>query len=525
MGVMATLESERRTAGSKGIALGENDSALQDRGSRVSLRRLTTARAATVIVFLLIFAMASRVAIDSDMWWHLKVGERILETGEFVYADAFSHTRSGATHKNHSGFAQVVLFALWALAGHAGLTFYVAALATGGMACLYRAGRGSIYMQGFALVFGAACAAAFWSPRPQMFTFFFGAVLLLILYELKRSEKDRLWLLPPLFWLWGNTHGGYFVGLLFVSAFVVGEALNCAFGTGDDKLSPRKIRKLTAGGIVSLAVLPLHPLGLGVFAVPIETLAIGGLRDFIQEWQSPDFAQPYTWSLFILLGLLIIAVRFSRRRIDFTEWLLMIGTLGMALFSGRNLSLFALAAVPIMTVHFDALLRRKGWRLPNRVSEPPWRVCVNLLLIVAVALGAFAHFAYVSDSATIDEALAINYPVAAVERMNQLDRRGNLFNAYNWGGYLIFNAPQHPVFIDGRADLYNDFLEEYVSAAAGMTRWREVFARWDIALALIETESGLAERLDSADDWRRVYRDAVASLYHRITMDEQAAES
>ena len=70
-----------------------------------ALRQLTTERAAVVIVHLLLLAMASRVAIDSDMWWHLRLGRQVYETGDFVYADSYSHTRAGKLHKNHSGLA------------------------------------------------------------------------------------------------------------------------------------------------------------------------------------------------------------------------------------------------------------------------------------------------------------------------------------------------------------------------------------------------------------------------------------
>jgi len=190
------------------------------------LLRLTTERSATVILFLLLFAMAARVSADPDMWWHLRLGDYIRETGNPVYADIFSHTHAGQLHRNHSWLAQLVMFGLWRLAGHLGLTLYVCALATGGMFFLYRAGAGSVYMQGFVLVIGGACAAAFWSPRPQMFTFLFSALLVFNLFELKYRQRDKLWRLPPLFAIWGNCHGGWIIGFLFLGAFILGERFN-----------------------------------------------------------------------------------------------------------------------------------------------------------------------------------------------------------------------------------------------------------------------------------------------------------
>lgn len=478
------------------------------------LQSLRTERAAKAIVFLLLFAMSSRVSLDPDMWWHIRLGEQILETGQPVYADELSHSRQGVVHRNHSWLAQIVMFGLWRLAGHLGLSLFVSALAIGGMFCLYRAGKGSIYMQGFVLVFGAACAAAFWSPRPQMFTFFFSALLVYALFDLKRCGRDRLRWLPLLFLLWGNCHGGYIFGFVLIGAFALGEALNSVFAFDDPSIPIHKIRKLVSIALLSVIVVPLNPLGLAVFAVPFETIGISGLREYIQEWASPDLSQPYTWGFIILLFLLAASIWSSRRRLDATETIFAVGALCLALMSGRNLPLFAIAAVPIASARLDEALTGRGWIMPQRKREAPLRALVNLALVTIVAAGALLHLAYVSNDDTVNSALALNYPLGAIRQLNASEVGGNLFNSYNWGGYLIFTARRHPVFIDGRTDLHRDLLVDYI-AALGTPAWRDIFAKWDIGIALIESTSTLAARLETASDWRRDYADEMASLFVR----------
>lgn len=478
------------------------------------LQSLTTERAAKGIVFLLLFSMSSRVSLDPDMWWHIRLGEQILENGQPVYADALSHSRQGVVHRNHSWLAQILLFGSWRMAGHLGLSLFVSALATGGMFCLYRAGKGSIYMQGFVLVFGAACAAAFWSPRPQMFTFLFSALLVYMLFDLKRCGRDHLRWLPLLFFIWGNCHGGFILGFVLIGAFTLGELLNSAFALCDSPIPIHKIRKLVSFTLLSVIVVPLNPLGLAVFAVPFETIGISGLRDYIQEWASPDLSQPYTWGFIILLLLLAAAIWSSRRRLDAAETIIAAGALCMALISGRNLPLFAVAAVPIASARFAIALTRRGWTIPQRKRETPLRVWINLALITLVSAGALLHLAYVSNDDTVDAALALNYPLGAVRQLNSSKVEGNLFNSYNWGGYLIFAARRHPAFIDGRTDLHRDLLVDYV-AALGTPAWRDIFEKWDIGIALIESASYLAAQLDTAGDWRREYADEMASLFVR----------
>ena len=477
------------------------------------LRRLTTERTAIVIVFLLLFAMASRVSVDPDMWWQIRLGEQSIETGKIVYADSFSHTHSGLVHKNHSWLAQVVMAFMWRLGGHLGLTLFVASTAVGGMIFLHRAGRGSIYMQGFVLVLGGACAAAFWSPRPQMLTFLFAATILFLLRRLKRNGRMPLWSLPIVMWLWGNLHGGYIIGYLFIGAFVLGEGLNRLLGTGESAVSSSDLRRLCGLTLFSLALLPINPLGLHVFTVPFETLGISGLRQFIQEWKSPDFAQPATWSFAALIVVVLAVTWASRRKLDLSEWLLMGGTLFMALYSARHISLFAITAVPVVTTHLDTVLARKGWVLARRSEETPIRVALNLALICLVMLGTIARVGFVSSPETVNQSLALNYPVAAVEFLIREPLEGKLFNSYNWGGYLIFNAAKFPVFIDGRTDLYRDFLDEYIAAAFGRPDWPEVFARHEIDIVLIESAGPLAGRLDADRNWQQIYRDEVASIY------------
>jgi hypothetical protein len=79
------------------------------------------------------------------------------------------------------------------LGGALGLSVFVAALATAGMFFVYKMCEGSAYMRAFVLILGAATAAVFWSPRPQMFSFFLSAVVLYILYLYRpRRVLDRL---------------------------------------------------------------------------------------------------------------------------------------------------------------------------------------------------------------------------------------------------------------------------------------------------------------------------------------------
>ena len=80
------------------------------------MRSLTIERSMTIILFALIFALATRVPVDTDTWWHIRSGEYTLTHG-MIYADPFSFTMLGQPWINHSWGSQIVLYGAWQLAG------------------------------------------------------------------------------------------------------------------------------------------------------------------------------------------------------------------------------------------------------------------------------------------------------------------------------------------------------------------------------------------------------------------------
>jgi hypothetical protein len=480
------------------------------------MRRLTIERTATIILFVLLFAMAARIPTDTDTWWHIRSGAYTLQHG-MIYADPFSHTAQGQPWINHSWGSQVIMSLVWAAAGNTGLTLLTAALATGGMAILFRMSAGNAYLRAFALVLGAAAAAVFWSPRPQMFSFFLSAVVLFILYRTKREKSDRLWALPVIIGLWANLHAGWSIAFLLIGGTIAGEILGNLFSRGSEDVMPwRGIRKLTLVALVSVAALLINPYGLQLLAVPFQTVGIGALQNYIQEWLSPDFHRRETWPFIALVIALLGAVGASRKRLDWTDFTLISGTFFMALLAGRNIALFAVVATPALTVYLNSALEARGWVIRSARFASPIQARLNAILIAVVLLGALAKLWLAIAPAAVADAQADIFPVAAVEYLNANPPDGPMFNSYNWGGYLMFAAPEVPVFVDGRTDLYGDvILDQYLKTTTAGDGWRETLDTYGIRLVLVEGGSGLARALASEPDWTQAYADDLAVIYTR----------
>jgi hypothetical protein len=484
--------------------------------TRPQSSQLTIERTMILILFMLLFALATRIPLDTDTWWHLRAGEYMVQNRTIIGGDPFSYTRAGEVRVQADWLSQVVLYGLWSVAGVWGLALFTSVLATGGMWLLYRASAGSSYVRAFVMILGAATASVFWSARPQMFTFFLSALIVYLLALYKRQGIDRLWWVIPIMWLWTQLHGGYFIGLLILFGTVGGEILNHLLRSKSPHVIPlNRLGKLAIVSIVSVFGFVIHPAGTRILMLPFETFTMGSLRAYIQEWNAPDLTQPSVWP-FVLLALLTFALLVAHwRKVDWTEAALLVGSGYLAITSARNIAFFAVVATPILTYHLDTLMNERGWRLET-VKRPTARmVRLNQILLAVVALGMLAKIVLALDPTLVAAAERDIFPVNAVAYLNEAQPQGEMFNSYNWGGYLMVNAPQYKVYIDGRTDLYGELVAEYVDIMTAEEGWQQRLDAYNVNLVVIETESPLAEALRSEPGWEQSYTDDIASVFVR----------
>lgn len=96
-----------------------------------------------------------------------------------------------------------------------------------------------------------------------------------------------------------------------------------------------------------------------------------------------------------------------------------------------------------------------------------------------------------------DESL---YPRGALAALNASS--GVLINEYDWGGYLIWNAPTRPVFIDGRLLPFQpDILNDHLRATLVRPGWLAVLDEYGVRQALLAPERPLAGALRD-EGWR-----------------------
>jgi hypothetical protein len=461
----------------------------------------TKLRFVALIIFLLIFILLTRPVTDADLWWHLRAGQVMLEQKQILLIDVFSYTQAGVEWVNAFWISEILLYAIYIIAGYFGLTFFVALIGVFTFYIINKQILGNLFINGFILILATLTAAPVWSPRPQILSF-----LLIAILNYWLTNKRSHWFLIPLFTFWANIHGGWIWGFLLLIAHIAGEAFQ-QFTSQEKNWAEAK--SLIGWSIFATLAIGLNPNGLAIWILPFQQINVS-LQ--IQEWLSPDFHRidfhPFLWMIFLL----IFSAPFSKK----PDWIQVFKVLGFAyltFFSQRNIALFAIVSVPLLSEWMNSMLQhyQRNARLKSDVQLPlvPQQL-INAILILILILTAIGNV-YLSS---LPEKVNTNYPVNAIQWIKENKPKGNLFNSYNWGGYLIWALPEYPVFIDGRADLYgNEIINQWAIIVNGDEGAFEKLDKWNIDVILIEPYWDVVKILEKNPDWQKNYQDEKSIIF------------
>jgi len=178
----------------------------------------------------------------------------------------------------------------------------------------------------------------------------------------------------------------------------------------------------------------------------------------------------------------------------------------------------AVAAVVLSPVISRTALGLRVSPVLQRLARPRTGAfgTVNVVLIgLLLVIGLGVAYARVNPATALLEKER-GLPVQAVEWMDATGLSGNMFNRYEWGGYIGEHRPTQKVFMDGRADVYGDeLLRQYVRLIGVEGDPQEVLDRYAIDYAVMPPEWELAAWFDASPDWERAYADATAAIWVR----------
>jgi hypothetical protein len=426
-------------------------------------------------VALLLGAAAALVAAtqpisDTDLFWHLATGRETLAHG-IVRTDLFAWTVRGAAISTDQWLGQAILYAAYAALDWWGVAL-VRILAVGALLVFValNASAGRTFRP-LAVVLAVLPALVLtrvlWVDRPELLGLVCFAALLLLLRLGRDGDARALGACVVLLALWANVHGSFALGAVLV-------VVTCAEGAIRDV---RRRSAYAATLVLALVATFLTPAGPGTWTAPGFHF-LSPPRD-IQEWALIDVATPLGIAYVVTLALVVIAALVGPRP-DTRELVILVPVAFLSLTAVRQAPLLAIAAAPLFADRLNALLAA-------RASAPASFGRAASLFIVFAALLLIASIAIAPRQP--DEHA---FPVAALTSLPNGD--GTLAR-YEWGGWLIWRAPQTPVFVDGRLTPYtNGVLEDYKLIITAAPGWQDALARRRVRTLLVSPSDPVAVR-------------------------------
>ena len=474
----------------------------------------------TFVIFILFVRFVGPKALhDGDTLWHIRFGQIMLEKGQILTRDIFSHTAADQPWVAHEWLSEVIMAFIYNLGGLSGLTitfFLITALT---FTILFQTTRrfAGDWITFFVISFATApMAFTHLLARPHIFSWLLGA---LTLHFLVRNDR-WLWFLPLLTAVWSNLHGGVLLGLVLQGTFLAGSLLDDWPGTSRMSWAAwtKNARRPLLILFLSTLAMGLNPFGY----YPLwfnQHVSSEIFASAIGEWKSPDFNTMWYARLWVL-GVFILAAWHSRK----TSWtwrLLVPMLIYQALGHVRHVSIAAMFISPWMAIALRDLANQIPLNAIPRSTEKPqlilskWTGPVVTAVVYCMLLGLCINKPPSWQTFAIERfPLPDNYSQGVVDFLKDGAPGQRLLNDYSWGDYLIFALEQPPLlFIDGRADMYGEeIFKDYLVAENFGQDIDQILEKYAIDWVLFPTKHALIRYLKVLGGWKTVYEDEKATI-------------
>jgi len=452
-----------------------------------------------------------------DFFAHAAVGRWIWNHGQVPTHGLFLWSAPGFPWVAHSWLCQLFFYGLIQLGGAYAVIVFTVACVCLAWFLIWRmwAQRGDVTFV-TPLIFGLAiwCSAPRFVPRQELLT---ALLLICVLAYLLAWNDARIgsetesWRSPPvlesssfgivaIFALWVNLHALVLLGLIFLVATAVCDAIQDRFD--------RRSRLLLVIAFLCVMATLLNPFGIGYWKAA-DVLKSGSQASFVDEWK-PFWVEPRMhWKfavgeLVLALGGLFAWLRNPNRRWSQLLWLLLMSAAFVK--SRRFLWLSAITFVIVMAANarsFDSLDWWTRWRnltrQPQLLGIPrPIRFVAHagaigiLVLLIARTLSTEARG---GQALWPPRAISRHAPVRVAQIIKERRLPGRIFNDYENSSYLQWSLngadAKGRVPARGLHPLYIDLLNAYPDAVMKSEKLPDYFDVLDAnaqGIAMIEAK-------------------------------------
>jgi hypothetical protein len=501
---------------------------------------------AVILFFSALFLNLTMTVFDPDFWWHLASGRWMWQNKSLLHEDPFNFAVFPSESSLRRDFvlkqywlSQLLFYAVYSIAGFKGIVLLRASVFTAMFYTIYRLmrGEGVGRLVSVPLIYLASMAVikefSYVGDKPQMWTSLISVILIYVLEHMKRGEKWTYYMLPALMVLWANMHAGFVLGDIIITIYLASAVV---FRTGS--------KSFYVSTALALLLSGLNPKGymafLRVFSTMLNIESVRYLENIVESQSIFSHASlagilktlPFFSSLLIIsLAAFALNIRNSGK-MKRELVLLYVLVFLMGLKSIRYIIFFATVASFITAVNLRDVTAAVGRLAPKTMTLKKSFSVLAIVIILVLSADLAARGAGMTS--LHKEKPYVNDYGGVVDFMKRTGLKGNIFNDYAVGGYLIWWLyPDIKVFTDGRAISYAGFdLFRHVvdRPQAPLSRYDHtpVYERalesfnMDIAVLpgcdkVSGTTIALSHTLIEDKRWAIVYADAHAIVFMRRT--------
>ena len=452
---------------------------------------------------------------ETDVWWHIRTGEWIMQHHQLPRTDPFSYTGAGKPWVAYSWPFEIAVYEVvkhWDLIGIVAISVFLWMGMTAAIFYLIRMFKAPFWPSvGLALV-GSIVMPRVTSTRPGPLTAIFFCLVLAILVDAqRRASVRRLWLVPVLIWMWANVHVQFVYGLFVLGLFCLIPVFDRLLELAGLKPEPGATHlpaKWMWGTLaLSSALTFANPYGIGVYRVLWEFIQQPKLYKFIVETRAMTFELKVHFV--VLVVCLCAAFALGRSRRVQPLWVILLLWAALSGFHAeRDMWLTTVISVCIL-----AKSAAEANPHPAPVHRHVWLAacaCVLVFLVVRFKTAPTNH--------ELSSVVASELPLGAVAYIHEHHLQGPIFNNFDWGGFLIYALPEMPVAIDGRTNVHGQD-----EIARSLQTWNVWGNNWEddpllerANLVIGPPSAALTYALRLDPHFKVVFSDGTVVLYQRI---------
>jgi hypothetical protein len=482
------------------------------------------------VFFYLSFPSMGILLSDCDTAYHIKAGEYILENLSIPKHDMFSFHSPPPEWVAHEWLSEVIMAIIHNAFGLTGIVIFFSFLVSLVYYLLFKILRSlnyNIFIVTAILILVCTSSQLHWLARPHIFSMLFTLIWYYLLDTYQSVHRNYLGLQIPLMLIWVNMHGGFIIGFILNGIYLSASIVHFIIYKATDRnlyMKRALVFSLITGACLFVSI--INPYGYKILIFPFKLVAERFYADHISEFFSPNFHYSFVLPFEFMILLTFVIFSISKKRLNLIEIVLMLMFAHMALFSVRYIPLFSIIAAPILTKQIDLILETHDGKFTNAFKKKAlsfsetdasakgyfWPAMAIFLVILLAAKGSFTH--------SFDDK---KKPIAAAEFLEQEFIKGNMFNEYEFGDYIIYrNFPKYKVFIDGRSDMYGvELFKEYYKVRNFETGWEEIIEKHKINWIIFNSKSKFSRYLIQNKDWNLIYSDQVANIFVRKIFDNR----